>query len=293
MRILSKIFTLIACSVMILVSCSKDKADGIQLDENLKVYSDFENHIIDKVGLEAALEIFTQMNSPVRTPISYNGQLCEGDVHIGTAPSGGVFNLALGDFWYFTGNAGDLIGIDVDRITCEMDPIFYVYEGYGDTGALTYAASADDNDPAACETCFAFFDPSFSGFALPSTGTYTLVVWDWASCAPGDKTYSVSVTGIVCDSDGDGCNDDVDPHPNSNISAEVMIDGCSTGVDNVFVTQCSTMMDLITDCAAGASNHGQFVSCVAALSNEWKHAGLISGREHGKIMRCAATSSLP
>ena len=94
---------------------------------------------------------------------------------------------------------------------------------------------------------------------------------------------------------GDGCPDAEDPHPNSNVDATVMIDGCDSGVANVFVSEdgCSTMSDLIADCAATATNHGDFVSCVSALTNAWKSAGIISGADKGAIQSCAAQSNIP
>ena len=108
----------------------------------------------------------------------------------------------------------------------------------------------------------------------------------------GSQTVTITV---ISDSDGDGCLDPDDPHPNSNPDATVIIDGCDSGVPNLFVSEdgCSNMSDLIADCAAGASNHGEFVSCVAALTNAWKNAGLITGQQKGAIQSCAAQSNLP
>ncbi|MBL7775986.1 MAG: hypothetical protein JNK89_08290 [Saprospiraceae bacterium] len=97
----------------------------------------------------------------------------------------------------------------------------------------------------------------------------------------------------VCDTDGDGCNDNEDPHPNSIQTPTVVIDGCNSNVPNLFVTSCSTMSDLIADCAASAGNHGQFVSCVTQLANGWKQAGLITGAQKGAIVSCAAQSNIP
>ena len=97
----------------------------------------------------------------------------------------------------------------------------------------------------------------------------------------------------VFDTDGDGCYDPDDPHPNSILDATVIIDGCDSGVPNVFPVPCSTMSDLIADCAASAGNHGEFVSCVSALSNQWKADGLITGAQKGAIQSCAAQANLP
>jgi hypothetical protein len=72
-----------------------------------------------------------------------------------------------------------------------------------------------------------------------------------------------------------------------------VIDGCDSGVPNVFVTSCSTMADLIKECATKAKNHGQFVSCVSDLTNDWKSAGLITGAQKGAISSCAGKSKIP
>ena len=66
-------------------------------------------------------------------------------------------------------------------------------------------------------------------------------------------------------------------------------------LDNIFVSEdgCSTMSDLIADCAENANNHGQFVSCVTQLANAWKQDDIISGAEKGAIISCAANSNIP
>lgn len=79
------------------------------------------------------------------------------------------------------------------------------------------------------------------------------------------------------------------------VDATVIIDGCDTGVANAVVdedTLC-TISDLIVECAAGATNHGDFVSCVAHVTNTLKKAGLISGKEKGAIQSCAAQADIP
>jgi len=79
------------------------------------------------------------------------------------------------------------------------------------------------------------------------------------------------------------------------VDATVIIDGCDTGVENAVVdedTLC-TISDLIGHCAAGAANHGGFVSCVAHLTNSLKKAGVITGAEKGLIQSCAAQADIP
>lgn len=95
--------------------------------------------------------------------------------------------------------------------------------------------------------------------------------------------------GTDVDHDGDGIADNEDECPDSALSTTVVIDGCDSGVPNpVFPSGC-TIPDLVaTRCAAGPSNHGQFVSCVSQLTNHLKKAGAITGQQKGAIRRCSA-----
>ncbi len=76
----------------------------------------------------------------------------------------------------------------------------------------------------------------------------------------------------------------------------ITIDGCDTGVKDVlFWDQAGvfSISDLITQCATGATNHGQFVSCVAELTNRLKAEGVITGKQKGAIQSCAAKAAIP
>ena len=94
------------------------------------------------------------------------------------------------------------------------------------------------------------------------------------------------------DDDGDGIPDDEDACLDSILDENIVIDGCDRGVENVIFEDGCTMMDLIDECAASATNHGSFVICVAHLTNEWKKSRLISGKETGKIQGCAAQADI-
>lgn len=98
--------------------------------------------------------------------------------------------------------------------------------------------------------------------------------------------------GGVCP---DGCEDDDDDETcsDSDTSPTVVIDGCDSGVINITIDNGCTVSDEIAECAENATNHGDFVSCVAALLNDLRDAGLISGRDRGAIQRCAAQADLP
>ncbi len=77
--------------------------------------------------------------------------------------------------------------------------------------------------------------------------------------------------------------------------ATVIIDGRDTGVPNAVVDtdNLCTISDLIEDCAESASNHGEFVSCVAHLTNGLKAEGIITGDQKGAIQSCAARAAIP
>jgi hypothetical protein len=95
------------------------------------------------------------------------------------------------------------------------------------------------------------------------------------------------------DSDNDGIPDNEDACHESDLRAIVIIGECDSGVTNtLFATGC-TISDLIAACAEGASNHGQFVSCVADLTNDLKKAGTITGRQKDAIESCAAKAHIP
>ncbi len=98
---------------------------------------------------------------------------------------------------------------------------------------------------------------------------------------------------ILRDEDGDGVIDDDDQCPGSDLSPTVVIDGCDSGVPNLLFSDGCTISDLIAQCAAGASNHGQFVSCVSHLANDLKKDGLITGAQKGALTSCAGQSNLP
>jgi hypothetical protein len=84
-----------------------------------------------------------------------------------------------------------------------------------------------------------------------------------------------------------------DECPNSDLSATVVIDSCNSEVPNILFPSGCTISDLIGACAEGASNHGQFVSCVSHLTNDLKKVGTITGQQKGAIQSCAAKAHIP
>lgn len=90
------------------------------------------------------------------------------------------------------------------------------------------------------------------------------------------------------DSDGDGFGDNGDAFDNSNTGPALVVGTCNTGVANWHMGNGTYANDLIAAAYASAANHGAFVRTVTDLSNGWKKAGKITGREHGAIVSCAA-----
>jgi len=84
-----------------------------------------------------------------------------------------------------------------------------------------------------------------------------------------------------------------DECPNSDLRATVIIDSCNSEVPNILFPSGCTISDLIRDCAKGAGNHGQFVSCVAHLTRDLRKAGTITGKQKGAIESCAGRAHIP
>ena len=90
------------------------------------------------------------------------------------------------------------------------------------------------------------------------------------------------------DTDGDGVGDNADAYDASDTRPHVVIGTCNSGVANRHMGDGSWFNDLVASAQASATNHGKFVQAMTTLADGWKKAGLITGREHGAIVSCAA-----
>jgi hypothetical protein len=99
--------------------------------------------------------------------------------------------------------------------------------------------------------------------------------------------------GWFPDADVDGIADGPDQCDSSILAPTVVIDGCDSGVPNFLLTTGCTVSDEIAKCAAGARNHGGFVSCVSHFTNALKKAGIITGAQKGAIQSCAGQADIP
>lgn len=80
--------------------------------------------------------------------------------------------------------------------------------------------------------------------------------------------------------------------PQSNLGGTIIINGCDSQVENQLLDNGCTMTDLISQCEGNAKNHGQFVSCVTSLTNDWKKEGRITKAEKSAIQKCSANSNI-
>jgi hypothetical protein len=93
-------------------------------------------------------------------------------------------------------------------------------------------------------------------------------------------------------SDHDGVPDGRDACLGSAQTPTVVIESCVSTAPNAVFSDGCRVSDKVDDCAAGAGNHGGFVSCVAHLGNDLKKAGIITGEQKGSLQSCAAQSSI-
>jgi hypothetical protein len=94
------------------------------------------------------------------------------------------------------------------------------------------------------------------------------------------------------DVDGDGWCGDVDDCPESDRNPTIGIGYCDSGVGNRDTGGGCTLADRVGEimetCATGAANDGEFLRCVARALRDFKSSGIISGREYGALLSCAA-----
>ena len=99
--------------------------------------------------------------------------------------------------------------------------------------------------------------------------------------------------GWFPDADVDGLANSFDDCPASNFEDTVSIDGDDTGVQNVLFTSGCTISDLVANVAAGADNHGGFVSGMNDLLKALEDAGIITMDERQRMHDAAAHADLP
>ena len=103
----------------------------------------------------------------------------------------------------------------------------------------------------------------------------------------GDDAFPTDASEWA-DSDNDGTGDNADAYDNSNTGAALVVGTCNPGVANWEIGNGTWANDVIAAAYAAAANHGAFVNAVSKITDSWKKAGLITGRQQGAIVSCAA-----
>ncbi len=160
--------------------------------------------------LTTALVVLGMAGAASAQTVEILADLTPGDPVMGDFPA----DLVLGeetpttwDFYEVTAAAGDLIRIEVDRLTDSLDPVSAAF--FGEVGGqtlppdgtfildaadflpFTFIESGDDDDPPATGAG-PFGDPNYT-FVATEAGTYTIIVASFAS-DPGTLEYEVRAT---------------------------------------------------------------------------------------------------
>jgi len=143
--------------------------------------------------------------------------------------------------------------------------------GYGE--GKTFLGSAEVTTDASCVAAF--------NVILPS------------SISRGEFVTATAAVGFDPSTGGPGVASEFSLCRQVTEPATVVIAGCDSGVPNAVLPDGSTILDHLLECAAAAANHGDFVSCVSALTNSLKKAGVITGAQKGAIQNCAAKAPIP
>lgn len=143
--------------------------------------------------------------------------------------------------------------------------------------------------PVALGSSISHWDP----VAFPNQLMEPAINADLTHAVSGVDLTSAEMVDIGWFSDQDGVPDGVDFCIGSDTSPTVVIDGCDSGAGNDVSSLGCSISDQIAEYAAGASNHGKFVSCVSHLTNALKKAGVITNQEKGAIQSCAGQADIP
>lgn len=202
------------------------------------------------------------------------------------------------------GGADPTITIPAVRITLADGLLFKAQAGAGLAGTLgvdtTVRAGADDAgrallnapNPLVAGSSISHWDPIAARNQLMEPSINGDLTHNLAP--PYDLTLPLMRDiGWFADRDIDGLADSLDSCPASDRRDTVSIGGTDTGVGNVLFTSGCTIADLVAREAAGARNHGEFVSGVARLLNALKDGGFITGSQKGLLQNTAAKASLP
>lgn len=200
------------------------------------------------------------------------------------------------------GVCGADLSIDAGSHDAQGDPVSVTHAPASPfppgTTSVTLTVTDDTGSTATCNAPVTVTDAELP-VALCGTPVALDSAVGSAVFAPGGTDncpVKIEISDLLCrddDVDDDGVADDEDECPDSELSEVLVLAECDTGVINHLFASGCTFFDRIFICGEEARNHGEFVSCVAHLTNEWRSLGLITGHEKGEVQRCAAQAPIP
>jgi len=192
-------------------------------------------------------------------------------------------------FTFVPSSTSDPITVRITSLSSGMDPLLTIYDNTGtfQIAQVDMFTSESPSSGAVVTVAAADLDAAGLVFVVQHTNP-TATTGGYAVSAGAPLTSDAPADG-----DGDGVPDDIDACPSSDLSPNVVIDGCDSGVTNHLLIDGCTISDLVDQCAQNAAHHGEFVSCVANLTNELIASGIIRRSEKGQIQSCAGQANLP
>jgi hypothetical protein len=132
----------------------------------------------------------------------------------------------------------------------------------------------------------------FDSIAFPNQLMEPAINGDLTSSVepPQDLTVAL-LTDLGWFTDRDGVLDGTDQCLGSNIDSTVVLGDCNSGATNDVLSSGCSVADFYKVCEPlqdGPYGHGAYVACVALTSNVLKAQRVITGREAGAIVSCAA-----
>tara|TARA_R110002072_G_scaffold1409_4_gene11964 strand:- start:9531 stop:10940 length:1410 start_codon:yes stop_codon:yes gene_type:complete len=243
--------------------------DGLTDDEEVELGTDPGNPDSDNDGLNDGDEVVSGTD-PFNGDSDQDGVLDGADIDPLSATSDsdgdGISDIEENN------NGTDPLSTDTDQ-----DGV----EDSNDAFPLDANESIDTDNDGTGDNSDAF--PNDSGETTDSDGDG---VGDNGDAFPSDPSESA-------DSDNDEIGDNADAYPLSNLSATLVLnETCDSGVINQLLPNGATFADLITTARAANIKDGRFRKAVSNLTNIWKRAGIIAGRDKGKIMSCLGKKSM-
>ena len=147
------------------------------------------------------------------------------------------------------------------------------------------------------------FAVTWYGVPASATAVYSIdlstrqatVLYDLSSQLPASIISLDGLSEIAPDTDGDGVPDSIDNCGSSDLRPKVDVNGDEPGtttINNTVNTQGCSLQDFVNSCASGASNHGQYVSCISGLAHQLYNSGAITKSQRQEMITGAAKSNI-